>query len=95
MRIGRSNLIIYIGSVKSLLTVNDDRCETLPEDLPDDMDLMIEAKDKEQAVLHLYRIYQLETVIHGTIHSLVVSSLCSRGSLLSPMFRQSPSTSRE
>ncbi|KAF9055280.1 UV-endonuclease UvdE [Hymenopellis radicata] len=39
-----------------------DRCENLPEDLPDDMDLMIEAKDKEQAVLHLYRMYGLETV---------------------------------
>lgn len=41
------------------------RCETLPPDLPDDVDLMIEAKDKEQAVLHLYRIYQLQPVIHG------------------------------
>ncbi|KAF8914616.1 UV-endonuclease UvdE-domain-containing protein [Mucidula mucida] len=39
-----------------------DRCENLPQDLPDDMDLMIEAKDKEQAVLHLYRMYGLETV---------------------------------
>lgn len=26
---------------------------------------MIEAKDKEQAVFHLYRIYGLEPVIHG------------------------------
>jgi len=26
---------------------------------------MIEAKDKEQAVLHLYRIYNLEPVIRG------------------------------
>jgi hypothetical protein len=26
---------------------------------------MIEAKDKEQAVLHLYRIYDLYPVIHG------------------------------
>ncbi|KAK0225591.1 UV-endonuclease UvdE-domain-containing protein [Armillaria fumosa] len=39
-----------------------DRCQTLPEELPDDMDLMIEAKDKEQAVLHLYRIYGLQPV---------------------------------
>ncbi|KAJ7646795.1 UV-endonuclease UvdE-domain-containing protein [Roridomyces roridus] len=39
-----------------------DRCESLPMDLPDDMDLMIEAKDKEQAVFHLYRIYGLEEV---------------------------------
>lgn len=33
-----------------------DRCQTLPPDLPDDVDLMIEAKDKEQAVFELYRI---------------------------------------
>ncbi|TFK54537.1 UV-endonuclease UvdE [Heliocybe sulcata] len=42
-----------------------DRCQKLPDDLPDDMDLMIEAKDKEQAVLHLYRMYGLQPVIHG------------------------------
>ncbi|KAG1752826.1 UV-endonuclease UvdE-domain-containing protein [Suillus lakei] len=42
-----------------------DRCQRLPEALPDDMDLMIEAKDKEQAVLHLYRIYNLQPVIYG------------------------------
>ncbi|KDQ27422.1 hypothetical protein PLEOSDRAFT_1009660, partial [Pleurotus ostreatus PC15] len=40
------------------------RCKLLPEDLPDDMDLMIEAKDKEQAVLQLYRTYDLHPVIH-------------------------------
>ncbi|KAE9403088.1 UV-endonuclease UvdE [Gymnopus androsaceus JB14] len=44
-----------------------DRCERLPdevelEDVAIDVDLMIEAKDKEQAVLHLYRIYGLEEV---------------------------------
>ncbi|KAJ7049655.1 UV-endonuclease UvdE-domain-containing protein [Mycena amicta] len=39
-----------------------DRCESLPADLPDDMDLMIEAKDKEQAVFQLYRIYGLQPV---------------------------------
>ncbi|TFK67401.1 UV-endonuclease UvdE [Pluteus cervinus] len=44
-----------------------DRCESLPADLPDDMDLMIEAKDKEQAVLHLYRIYGLQPVNHGSL----------------------------
>ena len=62
-----------------------DRCHELPQELPDDMDLMIEvgrntrlvrgpqstdniqAKDKEQAVLHLYRIYQLEEVIHENL----------------------------
>ncbi|KAL9711542.1 hypothetical protein Ac2012v2_004613 [Leucoagaricus gongylophorus] len=44
-----------------------DRCETLPADLPDDMDLMIEAKDKEQAVFHLYRIYGLAPVIHANL----------------------------
>ncbi|KAF7322017.1 hypothetical protein MKEN_00724400 [Mycena kentingensis (nom. inval.)] len=44
------------------LRAHADRCESLPADLPDDMDLMIEAKDKEQAVFHLYRIYGLEDV---------------------------------
>ncbi|KXN90978.1 UV-damage endonuclease [Leucoagaricus sp. SymC.cos] len=45
-----------------------DRCDTLPPDLPDDMDLMIEvAKDKEQAVFHLYRIYGLAPVIHANL----------------------------
>ncbi|KIM83192.1 hypothetical protein PILCRDRAFT_819416 [Piloderma croceum F 1598] len=44
-----------------------DRVETLPDDLPDDMDLMIEAKDKEQAVLHLYRIYNLHPVNHASL----------------------------
>ncbi|KAF9010589.1 UV-endonuclease UvdE-domain-containing protein [Cyathus striatus] len=42
-----------------------DRCESLPADLPDDMDLMIEAKDKEQAVLQLYRMYNLHPVNRG------------------------------
>ncbi|KAG9015053.1 hypothetical protein FRB90_004992 [Tulasnella sp. 427] len=40
-----------------------DRCQSLPDGLPDDVDLMIEAKDKEQAVFELYRIYGLEDVI--------------------------------
>ncbi|KAI9060043.1 UV-endonuclease UvdE [Trametes sanguinea] len=44
-----------------------DRCYELPPDLPDDMDLMIEAKDKEQAVFHLYRIYNLHPVIHENL----------------------------
>ncbi|KAF8070462.1 UV-endonuclease UvdE-domain-containing protein [Lyophyllum atratum] len=61
-----------------------DRCENLPLDLPDDMDLMIEvpplrqilfamtltlyqAKDKEQAVLHLYRMYNLHPVHHASL----------------------------
>ncbi|KAF8348270.1 UV-endonuclease UvdE-domain-containing protein [Amanita rubescens] len=44
-----------------------DRCQALPPDLPDDMDLMIEAKDKEQAVLHLHRIYDLQPVIHESL----------------------------
>ncbi|KAJ8521824.1 hypothetical protein ONZ45_g1535 [Pleurotus djamor] len=39
------------------------RCERLPDELDDDMDLMIEAKDKEQAVFQLYRIYDLQPVI--------------------------------
>ncbi|OCF34435.1 UV damage endonuclease UvdE [Kwoniella heveanensis CBS 569] len=44
-----------------------DRCQNLPPDLPDDVDLMIEAKDKEQAVFELYRIYGLEDVIHDNL----------------------------
>ncbi|KAI0634612.1 UV-endonuclease UvdE-domain-containing protein [Trametes polyzona] len=44
-----------------------DRCYELPPELPDDMDLMIEAKDKEQAVFHLYRIYGLHPVIHENL----------------------------
>nr|ODN80256.1 UV damage endonuclease UvdE [Cryptococcus depauperatus CBS 7841] len=44
-----------------------DRCKELPADLPDDVDLMIEAKDKEQAVFELYRIYGLEDVIHDNL----------------------------
>ncbi|KJA27862.1 hypothetical protein HYPSUDRAFT_35030 [Hypholoma sublateritium FD-334 SS-4] len=44
-----------------------DRCENLPPDLPDDMDLMIEAKDKEQAVFYLYRMYDLQPVIHESL----------------------------
>ncbi|KAK7005941.1 UV-damage endonuclease [Favolaschia claudopus] len=44
-----------------------DRCESLPADLPDDMDLMIEAKDKEQAVFQLYRMYNLHPVTHDSL----------------------------
>ncbi|KAK4689931.1 UV DNA damage endonuclease, partial [Tremellales sp. Uapishka_1] len=44
-----------------------DRCQNLPPDLPDDVDLMIEAKDKEQAVFELYRMYGLEDVIHENL----------------------------
>ncbi|THG99202.1 hypothetical protein EW145_g7303 [Phellinidium pouzarii] len=38
---------------------HSDRVARLPEALPDDMDLMLECKDKEQAVFHLYRLYGL------------------------------------
>lgn len=41
---------------------HSDRCGFLPPDLPADAHLMIEAKDKEQAVLELYRIYNLRPV---------------------------------
>ncbi|GAA6008679.1 hypothetical protein JCM10207_001684 [Rhodosporidiobolus poonsookiae] len=41
-----------------------DRCQSLPEPLPEEADLMIEAKDKEQAVFHLFRIYDLHPTIH-------------------------------
>ncbi|WVQ78956.1 UV damage endonuclease UvdE [Cryptococcus sp. DSM 104549] len=44
-----------------------DRCKSLPVGLPDDVDLMIEAKDKEQAVFELYRIYDLAPVIHDNL----------------------------
>ncbi|KAF5316918.1 hypothetical protein D9611_003851 [Ephemerocybe angulata] len=50
-----------------------DRCENLPPDLPDDMDLMIEAKDKEQAVLHLYRMYDLQPVKHESLRPPAVN----------------------
>ncbi|KAL5536106.1 hypothetical protein ACEPAF_4211 [Sanghuangporus sanghuang] len=41
---------------------HSDRVKTLPEGLPDDMDLMLECKDKEQAVFYLYRLYGLRGV---------------------------------
>ncbi|GAA6052523.1 hypothetical protein JCM3770_003808 [Rhodotorula araucariae] len=41
-----------------------DRCQRLPDPLPEDIDLMIEAKDKEQAVFHLYRVYNLAPTVH-------------------------------
>ncbi|PFH49736.1 hypothetical protein AMATHDRAFT_120164, partial [Amanita thiersii Skay4041] len=47
-----------------------DRCETLPPDLPDDIGMTLKlayAKDKEQAVLHLYRIYGLQPVIQASL----------------------------
>ncbi|KAF8327179.1 UV-endonuclease UvdE-domain-containing protein [Cantharellus anzutake] len=44
-----------------------DRCKSLPEGLPDDVDLMIEAKDKEQAVFELYRVYNISPVIHENL----------------------------
>ncbi|KAF5381134.1 hypothetical protein D9757_009415 [Collybiopsis confluens] len=49
-----------------------DRCEKLPAELEMegvamDVDLMIEAKDKEQAVLQLYRVYGLEEVKHESL----------------------------
>ncbi|KIM45281.1 hypothetical protein M413DRAFT_66385 [Hebeloma cylindrosporum] len=46
---------------------HSDRCENLPADLPPGMDLMIEAKDKEQAVLYLHRMYDLQPVIHASL----------------------------
>ncbi|KAL8292799.1 hypothetical protein RQP46_001411 [Phenoliferia psychrophenolica] len=51
---------------------HSDRCQRLPEGLPDDMDLMIEAKDKEQAVLHLFRIYNLQPTIHESLRPPVL-----------------------
>ncbi|PWY98547.1 UV-endonuclease UvdE [Testicularia cyperi] len=46
---------------------HSDRCGFLPPDLPADAFLMIEAKDKEQAVLELYRIYGLRPVKHESL----------------------------
>ncbi|SNX82891.1 related to UV-endonuclease UVE-1 [Melanopsichium pennsylvanicum] len=46
---------------------HSDRCGFLPPDLPADAHLMIEAKDKEQAVLELYRIYNLRPVKHDSL----------------------------
>ncbi|PWN25914.1 UV-endonuclease UvdE [Jaminaea rosea] len=44
-----------------------DRCMSLPLDLPADADLMIEAKDKEQAVFELFRVYKLFDVPHKAL----------------------------
>ncbi|GAA5854126.1 hypothetical protein JCM3766R1_005350 [Sporobolomyces carnicolor] len=44
-----------------------DRCQNLPNPLPADIDLMIEAKDKEQAVFHLFRRYGLHPVFHDSL----------------------------
>ncbi|KAJ3158174.1 hypothetical protein HDU86_003128 [Geranomyces michiganensis] len=41
------------------------RVERLPPCVDPGTDVMIEAKDKEQAVLHLYRVYNLEPVADG------------------------------
>lgn len=46
---------------------HSDRCLSLPLDLPPDADIMIEAKDKEQAVLELYRIYDFFPVEHSIL----------------------------
>ncbi|KAL7425118.1 hypothetical protein Q5752_000806 [Cryptotrichosporon argae] len=49
------------------LRAHADRCKALPDELPVDCDLMIEAKDKEQAVFELYRIYNLAPVVHDNL----------------------------
>ncbi|KAJ1028414.1 hypothetical protein NDA16_001581 [Ustilago loliicola] len=46
---------------------HSDRCGFLPPDLPADAHLMIEAKDKEQAVLEMYRIYNPRPVKHESL----------------------------
>lgn len=48
---------------------------------------MIEAKDKEQAVLHLYRMYDLQPVKHGTSsvhHCQCLPGLTARAESLRP-----------
>ncbi|KAI9469943.1 MAG: UV-endonuclease UvdE-domain-containing protein [Benjaminiella poitrasii] len=50
------------GAVSAMeMRAHSDRVKYLPP-TTDDVDLMIEAKDKEQAVLQLYKTYNLETV---------------------------------
>ncbi|KZV97250.1 UV-endonuclease UvdE, partial [Exidia glandulosa HHB12029] len=68
------------------------RCETLPPDLPDDVDLMIEAKDKEQAVLHLYRIYQLQPVIHKSLRPPAENETLATNGRKSPKKRKRKGT---
>jgi len=46
---------------------HSDRCTNLPVDLPDDMDLMLEAKDKEQAVFEMYRMYDMYEPIYKNL----------------------------
>jgi UV DNA damage endonuclease len=50
---------------------HSDRIKHIPDALPDNVDLMLEAKDKEQAVLELYRIYDIKPVIHGAFAQLL------------------------
>ncbi|KAM0788559.1 hypothetical protein ACM66B_001684 [Microbotryomycetes sp. NB124-2] len=46
---------------------HSDRIQNLPTDLPPDCDAMIEAKDKEQSVFHIYRMYNLAPTIHESL----------------------------
>jgi len=46
---------------------HSDRCKTLPADLPDDVDLMCECKDKEQAVFELFRLYDLQPTHYASL----------------------------
>ncbi|KLO08210.1 UV-endonuclease UvdE [Schizopora paradoxa] len=59
---------------------HSDRVMKLPDGLPDDMDLMLECKDKEQAVLYIYRLYNLKDVDHKVLRPPVeVESLRTGG----------------
>jgi len=59
---------------------HSDRCKNLPPDLPDDMDLMLEAKDKEQAVLEMYRMYDLYPTIYKSLRPPAdVETLATKG----------------
>jgi UV DNA damage endonuclease len=49
------------------LRAHSDRVQRLPEPLPDDVDLMLEAKDKEQAVFYLHRLYRLADVKYESL----------------------------
>ncbi|KAK4053508.1 hypothetical protein OIV83_001676 [Microbotryomycetes sp. JL201] len=46
---------------------HSDRIQNLPADLPPDCDAMIEAKDKEQSVFHIYRMYNLAPTIYDSL----------------------------
>ena len=51
--------------------VHSDRVKELPKHLPHDMDLMLEAKDKEQAVFEMYKRLD-QYPVDPSVHHVVV-----------------------